>query len=115
MLLEKKNKKLEHKINILNPSPYKKKEFFFKKSKTKVNIEMYHSPYQTNFSKLDKKTSYLFEHGENILIFFQSGKIVYFKTNDLIEKKVKFFEIKNNIFNGLIKDNEQFFGVKNIL
>ena len=114
-VLELRNEKAQHEINVLNTKPYNTKEYFFNKFKINVKLDMFHTPYQTEVTNLDKKTSYILEYNDKIIIFFQSGKIVYFNLDDLIDHKVKFYEIRNNIYNDLVKDNEQFYGVKNIL
>lgn len=113
--LEIENVKAQHEIDVLYTKPYNKKEYSFNKFKINVQLDMFHTPYQTKITKLDKKTSYILEYGDKIIIFFQSGKIVYFSLDDLINHKVMFYEIENNIYNDLVKDNELFYGVKNIL
>ena len=113
--LEIENIKAHHQIDVLNTLPYKEMKVLFENPKIDFDLKMFHTPFRSNFYELDKKTSYLLEHGEHVIIFFQSGKIVYFKLDDLISNDVKFYEIKNNIYNNLIKDNELFYGIKNVL
>lgn len=92
------------------------KDFNFDKHDVKVKINKILVPFHTPNQKLSKKTFYIHEKNEDIFLFYQSGKIQYFSKKNLLGKKdIIFSNVKNNLYNNIIYDNETFYGVKNIL
>lgn len=92
------------------------KDFYFEKHNINTKLNKILVPFHTPEQKMSKKTFYIHEKDENIFLFYQSGKIQYFPKKDLTNKKtINFSDIKNNLYNNIIFDNEMFYGVKHIL
>ena len=92
------------------------------KGSISFKVKNYFLPYDINDNFYRDKTkgvkpftSYIKKNGENIFIIFQSGKILYFKENDLNTDKLNFKEIRNNLRKEFVKGTEQFVGIKGAL
>jgi hypothetical protein len=61
-----------------------------------INLKSFYIPYSNSFLN-EKKKSKIIINENNIIIIFQSGKIVYFKTKDINENLIQFKKINNNL------------------
>lgn len=61
-----------------------------------INLKSFYIPYSNSFLR-EKKKSKIIINENNIIIIFQSGKIVYFKTKDINESLIQFKKINNNL------------------
>ena len=115
IVAEKNIEDLDYKVKVLNSEIVFDKKYNLEQFPISFHLKKIFLDFKTVDESQSKETSYLLEYKDNIYIFFQSGKIAYVNTKNLLSGNLYLTEIKNNLYNDIISTNERFFGVKGIL